>query len=651
MVSALRLAGAAGLAVFVIHTLGDNAEGASLLFDAWLYNGLLVLATLTCALGGLRMHGSERAAWLFFAAGIACWAIGDIYYSAVISGDPDPPYPSLGDAAYAAFYPLVYVGLVLLVRARSTGLGRSVWLDGTIAAAGVAALATAALFEFVVAETNGSIAVVATNLVYPLGDVTLLAAVVGVFALTAWRLDRGWLLIGAALALSAIADALFLVQAARGTYVEGAPLDALWPAAMLLLAQAPWVSAGDRRTLEVEGNPLLATPAVCGVIALGVLAFDRIQPLSPLAVVLAIVTLALVLLRTALTFRENGRLLERNRQEAVTDALTGMSNRRRLLRDLDAACVEGRQALLMIFDLDGFKHYNDSFGHPAGDALLRRLGARLVQSSGSWATGYRLGGDEFCLLGDPDGDAERAVDDAARALAEQGEGFAVSSSFGAVFLPSEAGTSSTALALADQRLYAQKRQKQQSRGRPHDVLLQALYEREPELHHHTTEVAQLARSVGERLGLDGQRLEELVQAAMLHDIGKIAVPDSILHKAGPLGQSEWIFIERHTVIGQRILAASPALRDVGRIVRSSHERWDGAGYPDRLRGETIPLEARIVAACDAYSAMLSDRPYRSAFTHDHALAEIRRHAGGQFDPAVADALCVVAEDLAATRAA
>jgi diguanylate cyclase (GGDEF)-like protein/putative nucleotidyltransferase with HDIG domain len=591
-------------------------------------------------LGGWRHRGLERGAWLLLAGGMACWTLGDVYYSAVLSGDPDPPYPSLGDAAYAAFYPFIYVGLVLLVRSRSTGLGRSVWLDGAIAATGVAALAAAALFEVVVAETKGSIAVVATNLVYPLGDVTLLALVVGVFALSGWRLDRRWLLIGAGLATSAVADATFLVQAATETYAEGTVLDAFWPASMLLLAQAAWVRQADRR-FEVEGKPLLATPATCGLLAIGVLAYDRVEPISLLAVVLAIATLLLVLVRTGLTFRDNARLLERNRRDAVTDALTGMGNRRRLLRDLEDACAFGRRSLLMIFDLDGFKHYNDSFGHPSGDALLSRLGARLQTAVSGWASTYRLGGDEFCLLGQPEGDVESAIDAAARALAEEGEGFRVASSFGAVFLPAEASTPSTALAIADQRLYAQKREKQLARGRPHDVLLQALFEREPDLHRHTAVVAALAQAIGERLELDAEQLDRLAQAALLHDIGKIAVPDSILHKPGPLGRADWVFIERHTVIGQRILAASPALQEVGRVVRSSHERWDGAGYPDALRGDAIPLEARIVAACDAYGAMTSERPYRAALTHDQALAEIRRCAGTQFDPAVAEALCAV----------
>ncbi len=645
MVSLLRLLGGVGLAVFVGHTLVSAGDGPNVLFDGWLYTGLQVLATATLVVGATRARGLERTGWLVLAGGVAAYTAGDLYYALALSGDPNPPYPSPADLGYVAFYPASYAGLLLLLRARTSGLARSIWLDGAIAAAGVAALAVAVLFESVLHLTEGSAAGVAMNLVYPLGDATLLAAVVGVLVLNGRRLDRTWLLIGGALAATAIADAIFLIQSAAGTYVEGGPLDGLWPACTLLLAQAPFIRGREHR-IELEGRPLLVVPALCGALAIGVLVYDHYNRISTLGVLLAATTLGLVLARTALAFRTNGRLLDRSRRDSVTDALTGLGNRRRLLRDLDDACASVDPVLLMIFDLDGFKLYNDTFGHPAGDALLRRLGARLETAVSGWAATYRLGGDEFCLLGEPDGDAEAAIDAAARALVEEGEGFLVTSSFGAVFLPSEAGDASTALTVADQRLYAQKRAKQQ-RGLPHDVLLQALWECEPELQEHTTDVAQLARALGEELGLDEAALERLVQVALLHDVGKIAVPDSILHKAAPLDRAEWTFIERHTVIGERILNASPALRAVGRIVRATHERWDGTGYPDRLRAEQIPLEARIVAACDAYSAMTSDRPYRAAVPVEAALAELRRCSGSQFDPEVAAALCAVAPLVAA----
>ena len=295
----------------------------------------------------------------------------------------------------------------------------------------------------------------------------------------------------------------------------------------------------------------------------------------------------------------------------------------------------------MIFDLDGFKGYNDSFGHPAGDALLARLGAKLASVPGQKGAAYRLGGDEFCLVVSVDpADAEPLIDRACIALSEHGEGFDVSSSFGAVLIPEEAKEPSEALRLADERLYAQKRSRREEGDRTMSALLEALTEREPELQVHLEGVGALAVETGRRLGLRRDELDELWKASQLHDLGKLAVPDEILHKPGPLDEREWEFIRQHTVVGERILRASPAYQNVAAIVRSSHERWDGSGYPDGLTADEIPLASRIVCVCDAYDAMISDRPYRAALTRDQALAELARGAGKIFDPTVVQVLPV-----------
>jgi putative nucleotidyltransferase with HDIG domain len=172
-----------------------------------------------------------------------------------------------------------------------------------------------------------------------------------------------------------------------------------------------------------------------------------------------------------------------------------------------------------------------------------------------------------------------------------------------------------------------------------DVLLRALAEREPQLYEHVEAVAAMARSVASSLGLDADGREAVARAAALHDVGKVAIPDAILAKAGPLDDDELSFMRRHTVIGQAIIEAAPALRPVAALVRASHERWDGLGYPDGLAGEEIPVGARIVAVCDAYSAMMQHRPYGEVFEEAEALAELRRCAGSQFDPLVVKTFC------------
>lgn len=184
------------------------------------------------------------------------------------------------------------------------------------------------------------------------------------------------------------------------------------------------------------------------------------------------------------------------------------------------------------------------------------------------------------------------------------------------------------------------------------ALLEALSLREPDLHEQLDDVGALAHDVGTMLGLRRDELAELDRAAQLHDLGKLAVPDEILSKPGELDEREWTFVRQHTIVGERILRASPALRSLATVVRSSHENWDGSGYPDGIAGEEIPLAARIVHACNAFVAMTSNRPYRGALEVVDALEELERCAGTQFDPTVVRVLLArVRDEHGAERAA
>ena len=178
-------------------------------------------------------------------------------------------------------------------------------------------------------------------------------------------------------------------------------------------------------------------------------------------------------------------------------------------------------------------------------------------------------------------------------------------------------------------------------GQSAAVLLRVLTERHPDIGDHADSVAALTEQVGLELGMTEEDRTTLWQAASLHDIGKAAVPDAILDKPGPLDDEEWAFMRRHTLIGERILDSAPALTAAARLVRSSHEHFDGNGYPDALAGADIPLGARVIAVCDAYDAMVSDRPYRRAMPKARALQELARCAGTQFDPVVVDAFAIV----------
>jgi diguanylate cyclase (GGDEF)-like protein len=356
--------------------------------------------------------------------------------------------------------------------------------------------------------------------------------------------------------------------------------------------------------------------------------------LSPAAI--AVLALALIVIALAsVSLRAARRELE---AQANTDALTGLGNRRKLLTDLERAAGTARAddpVVLTLFDLNGFKNYNDMFGHPAGDALLLRLGHALGEAVAKFGgRAYRPGGDEFCVLARTP--RRHAMEQAAHAaLSESGEGFSVSAAFGSVVLPVGAGGSAEALRRADEAMYAQKHSGRAGADRQSsDVLLRALTERHPDLGDHLDGVTELATAVGERLGIQGEELTQLRHAAALHDIGKVAIPDAIIAKPSALDDEEWAFMRRHTLIGERIIGAAPALGGAAALVRASHEAWDGTGYPDGLAGAAIPLGARIVAVCDAFDAMTSDRPYSPPRTAEEALTELRRCAGSQFDPAI-----------------
>jgi diguanylate cyclase (GGDEF)-like protein len=336
------------------------------------------------------------------------------------------------------------------------------------------------------------------------------------------------------------------------------------------------------------------------------------------------------------------QLLAQSREEALTDALTGLGNRRRFMLELDAALDhDGLTFALVVFDLDGFKAYNDSFGHSAGDALLARVAGRLEAAVEGEGRAYRLGGDEFCVLaGVKNSETDDLAKRAAAALTEEGEGFAVSCSYGAVLMPSEAGRLSEALSMADHRMYLHK----QRHRAPVEAVgaLEAARDGRPS---RLADVADLAEAVARRLGVSPDELSKIRQAAELHDVGKLAIPEEILSKPGTLTGDEWEFVKRHPLIGERILATAPDFGGSARLVRASHERWDGTGYPDRLTGAEIPLGARIISVCAAFEAMTSTRPYAPQLESEDAMSELVRGAGTQFDPEVVAAFASLQMDL------
>ncbi len=378
------------------------------------------------------------------------------------------------------------------------------------------------------ASTDGSFAAVATNLAYPLGDLAMVAFVIGTITVTGWKPGRTWILIALGFAVFAVADSIYLVQIARDTYEEYTILDSSWAAAFVLIAVAAWQPSKRLDVRRLRGAGMLVLPAGFALTSLGLLLVDHYARVNDLAVWLASASVGTVVVRFGLTFRQNLRMLRASETEATTDALTGLGNRRALLHDLEAAGDDAgpeEVTLLAPFDLDGFKSYNDAFGHSAGDALLERLGGRMAEAVRETGRAYRMGGDEFCLLARAERDGvDRLAMTAAAALSEHGERFAVSCSYGVVVIGEDTDHPDEALQLADQRMYAHKRG-----GRPtpvesiHNVLMSVVGEHDRALRDHVGDVADLAERVVRHLRLSDDHIAHVRRAAELHDIGKVAI--------------------------------------------------------------------------------------------------------------------------------
>jgi two-component system cell cycle response regulator len=642
------------LAGFEINVLWGPGEHGSTLFGHIAYVLILGLAGLLCVARG-TLDAKERGAWIVIGAACMVWDAAEAYYGFALASMKVIPVPSVADAGYLAFYPLAFAGVIMLFRARSGRAGAAQWLDGFTAALAAGALSAAVGLNATLASIGGKPLEVATNLAYPLGDLLLLGIIVGALVVCGLRTGRVWLWLALGIAMFCVADALYLVESAHGTYQLGGWFDVGWPAGMVLLAAAAWSDVPGRAAPVIRaarGIRPIVLPIVFAVISIGLLLYTGSAHLNWGARILAAGSLGVVLLRLTQTFSEGTKVMAQRNREARSDALTGLPNRRALNSDLarvDDDVGPDQPAIVAVFDLDGFKHYNDSFGHHAGDALLARLGAKLRESVAGRGQAYRMGGDEFCaVVRGGGGTFDDAVQRAAAALTEVGDGFAISNSYGVVHMPDEASDAESALRLADQRMYDRKGAGRSSAKRQsRDVLLQALREHTPNLGDHTRGVRELAEAVARRLGHEEGAVEIAGITADLHDVGKMALPRAILDKPGALDDEEWAFMRRHTIIGERIIAAAPALADVALAVRATHERWDGDGYPDGLPASRIPPAARVVAVCDAFDAMIAERPYSASRATSDAVIELKRCAGTQFDPAVVDTFeLVLSERLA-----
>lgn len=427
----------------------------------------VVVASLFIAIAAVAsavraIHSTRnRAAWWTVTASLASWAVADLYWNAFIAKLDEPPYPSVADYLYLIFYPLMFVGMAMLARKSIAKPRVSVWLHGLIAVLAAAAIDAALVFDTIKPTSTGSPAEIATNLAYPFGDVLLLGFVLGVWALSGWRPVAMWRWIGAGLLLITLGDSIFLYRDATSAFEVGTWVDLTWPASALCLTVAAWKS-NDRSTRFRSGADswLFLPTAVFSLIAIAILVWDHFQPVGVLALVLATTAIIATIAQMAIAFAENSRLLAASDLLATTDQVTGIPNRHQLMEDLEIACAdatEARPAVLLMFDLDGFKSVNDSLGHVEGDQLLRVFAARLTELAKPRGLAYRLGGDEFCILlrAHPE-ELVNLTKVARESLTVHGDGYSVSSSFGAVSMPLDTSVTEEALRIVDRRMYRDK---------------------------------------------------------------------------------------------------------------------------------------------------------------------------------------------------
>jgi diguanylate cyclase (GGDEF)-like protein len=437
--------------------------------DGWGIDAFEVLVSSLCIARGL-LKRPGRAVALFLGLGLLAWSVGDIFLTIESLGGATPPNPSLADAFYLLFYPATYVAVVLLMRREIKRISPPSWLDGIIAGLGSAAICAAFAFHSIEHSAGGSALGVATNLAYPIGDVLLLGLIVAATSLLSGRGKGPWALMATGIALNVAGDTSNLFGSSFGGGRVGSTFNAIaWPSAILLISMSVWLRSRSTTPLVAERTSGFLLPGIATAAGLGLLLVATFHPIGRVAIGFATATLIVAGLRLMLSAIGLRKITEQRHREAVTDELTGLGNRRKLLNvfeslfEAPASAPSPSQSVAFLFvDLDHFKEINDSFGHSAGDQLLRQLGPRLNSVVRGSDVVVRFGGDEFAvvLIGADVDEARRVAERLTESIEEP---FAldmvrarISASIGISILQTDAYDSAGLLRCADLAMFRAK---------------------------------------------------------------------------------------------------------------------------------------------------------------------------------------------------
>ncbi len=644
---------------------------------------LFCLLPAPCPKEALWKSRSRQIA-IFCGLSMACYTVQQVYMIWPDFMHRPAPIPRVAaDVIALTAYPLLLAGIWRLPRrALSLPAQIRISLDGLMAVTSALTFSWYFVLGPTFLESQRTLEGKITNLLFPAGDILLASCLLLLGGRTGY-FRSVLLLFAAGLTIVVGADVTFSYISLHWTFVSGSLLDILWSLGFMLIGVAVWTSRQAMTFTRIEEEPrrlpsLLSSLRPYALLPLvGGLVLYTEQ--APSQAILkhgvfwgALALICLIIVRQVLALLENRELNARLEGLATTDPLTGLVNHRtfhvRLAEEAAMAQADGQSLAVVMLDLDNFKFFNDAYGHTAGDEVLRQITQALRESTTPQDTVGRFGGDEFALLiplktvgslrqGVSGGGVQQGLEASLRELFFQPPGspspIPLTVSLGVAIFPEEAATPLEALELADSRLLhfktgggtdspAEQICRELTRsllGFPMlNALVTAVDNKDRYTRRHSEDVLTYSLQIADQFGLDADIRQTIQVAALLHDVGKIGVPDRVLRKPGKLTDEEYEAIQQHPLMGAIIVGAVPGFEETLDTVRHHHERWDGGGYPFGLRGEETPMLARIVSVADAFSAMTTDRPYRKGMEREKALRILEEGAGTQWDPACVEAL-------------